>query len=405
MTLLWQSIIAAVTGITLAVFAGFAGTPQRAVAPTENVPAVYTPSPVVQVASSTPQVASTTPVKEEKATTTPQKPVVKEKTATSTVAVHKKDPEPKVLPAIPPKTTIQTVVDTFTKPLTPTTTPPVTLSLNDQVHAAVVNVVCTTLTAGPLNSISGSGVLVDSRGIILTNAHVAQFFLLKDYPSPNFVNCIIRTGSPAYPRYTAELLFLPPSWMAKNAYKINQENPTGNGEHDYAFLRITGTINPNESLPVFPHLSMSVDPPTAAQRTLLAAYPAGFLGGITVAQALYSASAYATVGDLYTFGSNTLDLFSIGGTVLSQKGSSGGAATDEKGTLLGLIVTATDAPDTASRDLRAITTSYIIADFAKEFGSPLENFLLGDIVQEAHTFQLGTAPTLTAELINALKQK
>ena len=32
------------------------------------------------------------------------------------------------------------------------------------------------------NPISGSGVIVDSRGVVLTNAHVGQFFLLHDYP-------------------------------------------------------------------------------------------------------------------------------------------------------------------------------------------------------------------------------
>jgi len=287
-----------------------------------------------------------------------------------------------------------------------TTTPPQPLSTNDKVRQALVNVVCTTKTDGTFESISASGVIVDSRGVILTNSHVAQFFLLKDYPSPNFGSCVIRTGSPAVSRYTAELLFMPPSWMAANAYKINQERPTGSGEHDYALLRITGTVGADIQLPSsFPYLPISTDPPSENQNVLVAAYPAGFLGGITIATNLYAASAEATVRNLYTFLSNTLDLFSVAGTIVSQQGSSGGAVTDENGILLGIIVTASDAPDTASRDLRALSTPYIIGDFFKESGTPLETFLNTDIVQEATSFQLGTAPTLRQELINALQNK
>ena len=32
-----------------------------------------------------------------------------------------------------------------------------------------------------IKAISGSGVIIDSRGVILTNAHLAEYFLLKDY--------------------------------------------------------------------------------------------------------------------------------------------------------------------------------------------------------------------------------
>lgn len=199
---------------------------------------------------------------------------------------------------------------------------------------------------------------------------------------------------------------MPPSWIAKNAYKINQQNPTGNGEHDYAFLLVTGTVGPDIKMPsAFSSIPISVAPPSRAQKVLLAAYPAGFLGGITIAGNLYSASSYANVGDLYTFGSGSLDLFSVGGTIVSQKGSSGGAVADTDGTLLGLIVTATEASDTASRDLRAISTSYLISDFQKESGASLSTFLSGDIAAEAKAFGLGIAPTLTQELISAIQHQ
>ncbi|MBP9832376.1 MAG: trypsin-like peptidase domain-containing protein [Candidatus Pacebacteria bacterium] len=299
-----------------------------------------------------------------------------------------------------PKTTVAVI-----------TTPPVKgsvnqIALNNKVREAIVNIICVTKNAGPLNSISASGVIIDPRGTIITNSHVGQYLLLKDYPSPGFIECTIRTGSPAQPKYTAELLFLPPSWIADNASKINQSKPTGNGEHDYAFLRITGTVHPNIILPTaFSFLSVSITPPEEGQTLIAAGYPAGFLGGITVQKDLYASSAITRVEELFTFKTDTIDLFSLGGSVVAQQGASGGAAVNDIGSLIGIIVTATDAPDTASRDLRAITTSYIIRDFKKESGVGIDTYLNGDTAVAAQTFGSTVAPALTAQLIKAIESR
>lgn len=313
-------------------------------------------------------------------------------------------------------TIVKSATTTPKQPSTPKTTtaviaPPVKepvnqIALNNKVREAIVNIICVTKNAGPLNSISASGVIVDPRGTIITNSHVGQYLLLKDYPSVGFIECTIRTGSPAQPKYTAELLFLPPSWIADNASKINQSKPTGNGEHDYAFLRITGTVHPSITLPAaFSFLPISVSPPEEGQALIAAGYPAGFLGGITVQKDLYASSAITRVGELFTFKTDTVDLFSLGGSVVAQQGASGGAAVDEGGALMGIIVTATDAPDTASRDLRAITTPYIIRDFKKESGVAIDTYLNGDTATKAQIFGSTIAPTLTAELIKAIESR
>ena len=284
-------------------------------------------------------------------------------------------------------------------------------ALNDSVRQAVVNIICMTAGAGPLNPISASGVIVDPRGIILTNAHVAQYLLLKDYPVPGFIECTVRTGSPAMPRYRAELLFISPSWIADNAEKIDDDNPTGNGEHDYALLRITGGVSSAITPPaLFPYLPLATESPKAGAGVIIVGYPAGFLGGITVAKELYAVSANATVGERYTFNASTVDLFSVGGTVLSQHGSSGGAVAEARSdspsgaALVGLVVTATDAADTASRDLRALSTDYIIRNFLTERGIPLVDYLARNLAQEASLFNLGTAPTLTKQLTDVLER-
>lgn len=291
------------------------------------------------------------------------------------------------------------------KTIPPLDTPSFAGNANDLVRSALVNIICVTETSGPFNSISASGVIIDSRGVILTNAHVAQYFLLENYPKPGFVECTIRTGSPATAKYTAELLYLPPSWITQNAQKIDDENPTGNGEHDYALVRITGTVSKNITMPnSFPALPVSLGTPDTGDSVLVAGYPAGFLGGITIAKELYAVSAQAKVGQLFTFGSQSIDLYSIGGTVVAQQGSSGGAVANQKGTLVGLVVTATDAPDTASRDLRALTTEYIVNDFKKETGVSLPDFLSPNLTERALSFRLVTMPSLTKALTDVLEK-
>lgn len=277
--------------------------------------------------------------------------------------------------------------------------------LNTKTRASVINILCTTAGAGPLSPISASGVMIDRRGIVLTNAHVGQYFLLKNYPAPNSVECTIRIGSPARSTYTAELLFLPPSWIAKNAHKIDDEKPTGSGEHDYALIQITGGVSSNISLPPsFPNLSIALQAPDIGSSMLLAGYPAGFLGGVTIQKDLYATSAYAEVQALYTFNTDTVDLFSIGGSVVAQQGASGGAVVRDDGALTGLIVTASNAPETENRDLRALSTEYIIRDFEQERGVPLAEYLGRDLNFERQLFAQNTAPTLSAALINVLEQ-
>ncbi len=281
--------------------------------------------------------------------------------------------------------------------------------LNDTARSAVVNILCTTQGAGPVNPISASGVVIDPRGVILTNAHVAQYLLLKDFPTPGFVECVARTGSPATASYRLELLFLPPSWVVKNAQKIDDERPTGNGEHDYALLRVVEAVRPDAPSPL-PYLPLVSESPLPGVAVLLAGYPAGFLGGTIIAQELYAASSNAVVGDVYTFNANTVDLFSVGGSILAQQGSSGGAVavanaeSDSGAALLGLIVTSSDGASTASRDLRALSTEYILRDFSAERGLTLSEFLALPLANEALRFVSASAPTLSALLIAELTQ-
>lgn len=278
--------------------------------------------------------------------------------------------------------------------------------INNDTRKALVNILCLSDTY-KLRSITGSGVFVDPRGVILTNAHIGQYFLLKDYPIPDSVHCVIRSGSPAKPLYKAKLLYLPTSWVNANPTTLVESNPSGTGEHDYAFLLLTEAIDPQTTLPEsFPHLQMFIGDGdiSVGDTTVIAGYAAGFLGGATVEKELYSVSAVAKIREIFTFGENNLDLVSIGGSIVAQKGSSGGAVVNGSNNLIGIIVTSTEAQNTADRDLRAITISHINRSLIKNRGSSISAFLLGDIASKADQYNSTEALNLRDILIKNIEK-
>jgi hypothetical protein len=103
--------------------------------------------------------------------------------------------------------------------------------INEETRKALVNILCTTKFGGSLKPITASGIIIDEKGVILTNAHIAQYFLLKDYQTKNFLECVIRQGSPAKPLYRAQLLYIPSLWVEDNAASIKLQEPKGTGEN------------------------------------------------------------------------------------------------------------------------------------------------------------------------------
>jgi hypothetical protein len=274
-------------------------------------------------------------------------------------------------------------------------------------RGSIVNILCTTQSGGYFEPISGSGVIITHSGVVLTNAHVGQYFLLRDYIVPNNVQCVIRTGSPASAMYRAELLYLPPAWIDANASQIAAQEGMGTGENDYAFLRITSPIDVSAALPAsFPSLAITLDDPVRDEPVVLAGYPAGFLGGATIESNLYITSAISTIEDIFAFDSNGYaDLVSVGGTVVAQAGSSGGAIVRQQdGALQGIVATASEGTVTSTRDLRGITIGHIDRSLASEGMGGIAQLLSGDLSAKALSFQTNTAPAEEQKLINALQK-
>lgn len=267
------------------------------------------------------------------------------------------------------------------------------------VRSALVNIVCLS-GIHSIPSISGSGVIVDPRGIVLTNAHIAQYFLFTGDPSLS-VSCTLRAGSPAQNAYRANVMFISPAWVSANADILTKADPTGNGEYDFAFLAITKSATSAALPAAFPFIPLGTSEAYAGEPVVIGSYAAQFLSTSEIQSSLYPTIVFGSVKAIYTFVKTSIDVVTLGGSPAAQEGSSGGGIARSPGIIDGIITTSTTEGDTASRTLGAITTSYIRREYESESGVPLTD-LFANAPTEATTMFLpkivGLRAILTASL-------
>ena len=281
-------------------------------------------------------------------------------------------------------------------------------AVNDRARAALVNVICTSGNES-LRPISGSGVIIDPRGVILTNAHVAQYVMLAQSTEIN-LSCVIRSGAPARPMWSAEVLYIPTVWVEEHAVDITNSNPTATGEHDYALLHITGPYDarmPDASKGSYPSIPFDVREAISfpGDLMIITAYPAEFVGSAATQFDLHPVSSISPVSELLTFHAKTVDLVSFKGAAEAQSGSSGGPIVNVWGYVTGIITTTSDGLTTAERELRAITTSYIDRDLASQTGKGLAATLSGDLQATADNFKAKHSPALIKLLIDQILKR
>jgi hypothetical protein len=273
---------------------------------------------------------------------------------------------------VPDKKKAQSVTKPVAVPKSPTVSEIAALDASASVlYAALVNILCYAPAGSGLRSISGSGVFVDPKGIILTNAHIAQYFLLAD----RGVSCVIRAGSPAADAYGAALVYISPAWLGANAGVLAQTAPSGTGEYDFAFLAVTKSATSTPLPYSFPFISLATLPPASGALVVIASYGAQFLASSQVQSSLFPTVVFGSVKDVFTFATSTIDVLALGGSVAAQEGSSGGGVSDASGVLVGTITTSTTEGATDTRSLTAITASYIRAEYASETGQALDSLL------------------------------
>jgi len=255
-------------------------------------------------------------------------------------------------------------------------------------RSALVNIICYAPAGSGLHSTSGSGIFIDSKGIILTNAHIAQNFLLAD----RGVSCDIRTGSPAIDRYEAAPIYIPPAWVNANADILTKVKPRGTGEYDFAFLAVTKSANAHTLPASFPSIPLAIMPVASGTPVVIATYGAQFLESSQIQSALFPTIVFGSVKDVFTFATNTIDVLALGGSAAAQEGSSGGGVAGAVGELVGTITTSTIEGTTDTRSLDAITASYIRVAYASETGQALDLLLAEPVTASIAAF----APQLSA---------
>ncbi|RJR14346.1 hypothetical protein C4585_00350 [Candidatus Parcubacteria bacterium] len=274
-------------------------------------------------------------------------------------------------------------------------------TVNSETRAALVNILCS--SAGSIRPISGSGVIIDPRGIILTNAHVAQYVLLAQSGKVD-LSCSVRTGSPARPAWKAGVLYIPQVWVNAHVNDLNaSQTVTGSGEHDYALLYISESIDGTPlsgSEANFSYLPTDSREAIAflGDEVIVAGYPAEFLG-VAAENSLYQLASITKIKQLLTFGSGSVDLISLGSVIEAQSGSSGGAITNPWGYLVGVITTTSAGVTVDKRDLRALTLSYINRDMKVQSGSTLDEFLDSNLLQKAEDFSKNQAPNMLEQYL------
>lgn len=401
-----SSLVTKAAGALTAFFMALFPSPS---APAPAAPVAFAPATATQAV-----LAETPAPKPQAAAETEKKPVEDEKPA-EPIAPLPKEPEEKKEVKREPAKTAAPKAETPAVVAAPSTLAsaaatssagfqPYPPGVSDKkVKDALVNIICASYKKG-LPSMSGSGVVIDPRGVVLTNAHVGQYFLLEDLMASKALKCYIRSGNPAKTLYAAEPLYISREWIESNPEQITGTKSKGTGENDFAFLRISETADGSSPSQTFPHLPLSDGELRENDLVVAAGYPAEFIPSADIRTSLYALSAPSAVDHVYTFGKTSIDLVSMPGSVVAQRGSSGGALVADDGSLAGIIVTASNKFYNDQRRLYAITIPHIERSLKRQTREDIEDLLSGNISKKAVRFRLDDSPALSAVLLRSIER-
>ena len=218
----------------------------------------------------------------------------------------------------------------------------------------MVQIFCST----PRELFSASGVVVNERGLLLTNAHVADIVR-----KAGETNCQARHGNPADPFAALEIVF-----AADTSRKILESQVP---ERDIAFLRLT------EARESFGKAAITIAEVTTGASLLTLGYPSEFLQGAVASAHSNLVFSRLTVADVIDIDGDrsTAEGYVFHGGIVLQQGSSGTALFTPEGRVVGLIFATTKGTTTAERDGIALTTPYIDRILRLETGQGMVEFI------------------------------
>lgn len=218
---------------------------------------------------------------------------------------------------------------------------------------AVVNIICTEMLGNITRTTTGSGVIISSDGLIITNAHVA-IDLTKGS------TCTIRTGTVARNAYKAEAVYIPEAWIERNRdYIASGIRGITNGEYDFALLQIVGSATAARFPASFPFIRIDTEELSAGDDVEVIGYPAERVSLFSSLSNLFRVSDDARITKIYSFGETEVDVISTSKVSHAEQGVSGGAVI--KDDMLVAI-----AANVNSGSINALSLAYVKAYFEKD---------------------------------------
>lgn len=239
-----------------------------------------------------------------------------------------------------------------------------------------VNIVCKQPQGNMISATTGSGVMVSPSGVILTNAHVAQYVLLED--GGHNTDCIVYRNNIADHGYHVDVIYFPTGWMEENANSMKEANPRGTGEFDFALLYITKSTKKSERDLNFPYAKISLDNNKykKGNSVNITGYPGGVSKLFDMDRSDILKTDKSKIKEVYSFNrQDNIDLFSTLQTHVAQRGASGGGIFSTND-LIGITVTISEGDGGSS--INSITTQYINSAMQDHYGKGLLKVLSED---------------------------